>query len=318
MIDQNTYDSMSKQLLLRIDYAPITLADGQINFDYMWTFVGAVRGDSEPQPKAKNKDNIVIFDCTTFKWVELDPNKISSISYPFFSDCVSKLPINMNEQVYDPGTKQFELVDIEMSRFQLNPVDVINKGMDECDEFNNIKYQSIVNNAILVAERSKDIDDDPWEVNFSSNSADVNWVDLFEQLGLSEYDLAHDKLDIDVCITQWKKLIEDKAVDAKEFITSQKSQLSVSDDTDTVISKEKEQEIETEIQELDAISSLIDDDIQNYITMTESATNLDDLIEIWPPILLPMPYRKELVRVPTDAMTNASEVDGGVDINIKD
>jgi hypothetical protein len=299
MIDQNTYDTMSKQLLLRIDYTPITFADGQINFDYMWTFVGAVRGDSKPQPVAKNESNIMIYDCTTAEWVEINPEKISSISYPFFSDCVSKLPIPMNEQVYDPGTRQFELVDIEMSRFQLNPVDVINKGMSECSDFNNSKYQSIVNNAILVADRSRDSDDDPWSVNFSSNSVDVEWVDLFEQLSLSEYDLAHGQLDIDDCIMQWKMLIEEKAVTAKEFITSQKKQLLKRDDS-TTISKEEEQEIETEIQELDAISGLIDDDIRDYINMTESATNLDDLIEIWPPILLPMPYRKELVRVPID------------------
>jgi hypothetical protein len=183
-------------------------------------------------------------------------------------------------------------------------VDVLTKGMDKCNEFNNSKYQSMVNNAILTAEQSKDNDGDPWSVNFSSNSVDVEWVDLFEQLGLSEYDFAHEQLDIEACIVRWKKLIEDKAVDAKEFITSQKTHLLKYDTEETDISKEKKQEIETEIQELDAISGLIDDDIQDYITMTESATDIDDLIEIWPPILLPMPYRKELVRVPTDLATN--------------
>ena len=285
MIDQDTYDTMSKQLLLRIDYAPITLDNGQINFDYMWTFVGAVRGDTEPRPEATSKNNIMIYDCTTSEWIELDPEKITSISYPFFSDCVTKTSVDLNEHVYDPGVKQFELLDIEMSRFQLNPVDVLTQGMNKCDEFNNDKYQSIVNSAILVAEQSKDNDDDPWSVNFSSNSVDVEWVDLFEQLNLSEYDLAHGQLDIDRCITQWKKLIGDKAVDAKEFITSQKSHLLEYDDESATITKEKEQEIETEIQELDAISSLIDDDIQDFITMTESANTLDELIEIWPPIL---------------------------------
>ena len=83
MIDQNTYDTMSKQLLLRIDYAPIKLSSGQINFDYMWTFVGAVRGDSEPRPEATNKDNIMIYDCTTSTWIEIDPEKITSISVSY-------------------------------------------------------------------------------------------------------------------------------------------------------------------------------------------------------------------------------------------
>jgi hypothetical protein len=57
--------------------------------------------------------------------------------------------------------------------------------------------------------------------------------------------------------------------------------------------KNHREDLHEEIDEVDVIIKLIDEQVEEYMEMSNACDNLYDLRDVWPPILLPMPFRYE-------------------------
>lgn len=301
MISSEHCDETCGCLLTRLDYAPLSKPlDRTEKFDFLWEFVCTTCEDylnfkPENKPEVTRENSVVVFDCSTYKWVELDLDKIISVSYPYFNDCVSTASQSLCTTDYDPEMQEWVEIDVDLVTHNVTPDQVITQGFSACEQFDHARYKNLVRQALDRAEELADEDADPWSVNFASCSEEVEWVDLFEQLGLSERDLAHGNLDIEKCADRWKILIQEKATQAKEFLVEQKQTL-LQENSETT-KQELIDENNIEIEELDAISDLIDQEIVAYIDQTDNCETVNELVDVWPPILLPMPFKRDLINM---------------------
>ena len=90
-------------------------------------------------------------------------------------------------------------------------------------------------------------------------------------------------------------MIQEKATQAKEFLVEQKQTL-LQENSETT-KQELIDENNIEIEELDAISDLIDQEIVAYIDQTDNCETVNELVDVWPPILLPMPFKRDLINM---------------------
>lgn len=304
MITQKEIDETCECLLTKYTYAPyandvksdVPLDISPEDLEFTWEFISCTRPDIttvSERPKLKNSKNVIIYDCGTQTWVELNPLKIITVEHPLFTPCTEKETFSTPMTGWDPQSMEFVEFGNMPDYTPITCCDAVQHGLDDLEGFNKEKYLTDVKNYIDNIEI--DNDKDAWSVNFNTFSFIIDWVTMFEELEFSEQALAEKRLDIKKCGDRWKLLIQQKAEEAVAFLGEQKSVLLAENkDTDK---QELIEENDQEIAELDAISELILDEISDYQTEAGECESVQQLAEVWPPILMPMPFKRELVKV---------------------
>lgn len=317
MITQQEIDDTCKCLLTKYTYAPhsagiqsdVPLDLYPDELEFIWTFVSCGMADvvqQPPRPELKTDGNVLVYDCGTRQWVELNPRYIVTVEHPLFNPCCDTTTLSVPGTGWDSQEQEFVSWS-EIQHAEVTCCDAIEAGTENLEHFDHDKYIADVKQYVESIEIDEDID--PWSVNFNTYSFTIDWIALFEELDFSEAQLAEKKLDMKVCGDRWKLLIQQKAEDATKFLQEQKQTLLTENQNTT--KQELVDENNEEIAELDAISELILSEIGDYQTATEGCEYIQQLVEVWPPILMPMPYKRELVKV---SALSAHDVRDPVDI----
>lgn len=315
---QQYYDDHLGCLFGVINYIPEVEGQDEVVWTFYTTCCEVILG-YEPPEKPQNipEGHAAVYDVLTRQWVVLEEKYMSGIEYMFWDQYTDKEKYTSHAGVaLDPYTTEFEYLSGEFERTCCDITECLTHGVSSiitCDHFDHAHYIERVRDYIYDNDRQGL---DPWVANFQTELwADKNtrimWQEMFEDLGLSLEDFGKNTMDREQFGVRWKLLIQRKATDAGEFLNKEK-EITLSD-ISTAEDEIDQTGLEEEIEELEVIKELIDAQVWEYHEMVDEAvsdvskTDIMSIMHIWPPILLPLPYRREHY---DDGMNMATPIGG--------
>ena len=103
----------------------------------------------------------------------------------------------------------------------------------------------------------------------------------------SSADLLNDELDMKKVAADWSELIDVKKVEALEFLETEKRELliEIKEEPDNA------EDYQEEVEEIEVIVNLINEQAKEYKQLATKCSNIYEIVDNWPPILLPMPFK---------------------------
>ena len=291
--DQQHYDLMTSRLLCAFVYNP-TKHD-----EFQWTVYSRQSSGMEiDRPKPIDDEHVVVYDLRAKKWIQLLKEAILRVEYPYFAECclneqqseqfADGYIVGLPEDVIEPLTPmstEIQSISATCMRNVATPMEYCLAPGNYANHFDKDTYEEDVKELIDEFELEED---EPWLGNFTPIPSIVKWKEVMEYLYEgSSNDLLNDQLDLKKVSVDWSELIDAKKTEALEFLETEKRELQ----NEIKQEPENAEDYQEEIEEIEVIVDLINSQSAEYKSMLGTCDDIYDVIDNWPPILLPMPFK---------------------------